>query len=185
MRFSARADRAWGPSSLLQNGYRFFSGGRGGRSVGLIPHPHLECRGPRKSRAIPLLTLRAFVAYKKGRKPTNILWSSTAIIGQSIQYIVKVKWFRYRPGVAQRVGRGIALLFRDRGTRKGWVVSSTLRPHFTPGKDPVPILHEAGWAPGPVWTAENLVSTGLRSRTVQPVAQSLYRLSYRAHHTIL
>ena len=25
------------------------------------------------------------------------------------------------------------------------------RPHFTPGKDPVPILQEAGWAPGPVW----------------------------------
>ena len=34
----------------------------------------------------------------------------------------------------------------------GWVVSSTLRPNFTPGKDPVPILHEAVWAPGPVWT---------------------------------
>jgi len=32
------------------------------------------------------------------------------------------------------------------------VVSSTPRPHFTPGKDPVPILQEAGWAPGPVWT---------------------------------
>jgi len=31
------------------------------------------------------------------------------------------------------------------------VVSSTPRPHFTPGKDPVPILKEAGWAPGPVW----------------------------------
>ena len=29
---------------------------------------------------------------------------------------------------------------------------STPRPHFTPGKDPVPILQEAGWAPGPVWT---------------------------------
>ena len=41
-------------------------GGRGGREVGLTPHPHLECRGPRKSRAIPLLTLGAFVAYKKG-----------------------------------------------------------------------------------------------------------------------
>ena len=26
------------------------------------------------------------------------------------------------------------------------------RPHFTPGKDPVPIVQEAGWAPGPVWT---------------------------------
>ena len=29
--------------------------------------------------------------------------------------------------------------------------------------------------------AENLVPTGIRSRTVQPVAQSLYRLSYPAH----
>jgi len=28
---------------------------------------------------------------------------------------------------------------------------------FTPGKDPVPNVQEAGWAPGPVWTgAENL-----------------------------
>jgi hypothetical protein len=32
------------------------------------------------------------------------------------------------------------------------VVSSTTRSHFTPGKDPVPIVKEAGWAPGPVWT---------------------------------
>ena len=64
----------------------------------------------------------------------------------------KVKWSRYRPGVAQRLGRGIALLFHDRGTRRAWVVSSTPRPHFTPGKDPVPILQEDGWAPCPVWT---------------------------------
>ena len=32
------------------------------------------------------------------------------------------------------------------------MVSSTPRPHFTPGKDTVPILQGAGWAPGPVWT---------------------------------
>ena len=32
---------------------------------------------------------------------------------------VKVKWSRYRPGVAHRVGRGIPLLFNDRGTRRG------------------------------------------------------------------
>jgi hypothetical protein len=32
------------------------------------------------------------------------------------------------------------------------VVSSTPWPHFTPGKNPVLILQEAGWAPGPVWT---------------------------------
>jgi len=30
------------------------------------------------------------------------------------------------------------------------VVSSRPRPYFTPGKDPVPIVQEAGWAPGPV-----------------------------------
>jgi len=38
-------------------------------------------------------------------------------------------------------------LFHDRGSRRECVVSSTPRPHFTPGKDPVPILQEAGWAP--------------------------------------
>jgi len=64
----------------------------------------------------------------------------------------KLKWSRYRPSVAQSVGRGIALLFHDRGTRMEWVVSSMPWLHFTPRKDPVPILQEAGWAPGPVWT---------------------------------
>jgi hypothetical protein len=69
-----------------------------------------------------------------------------------IYIYIKVKWFPYRFRVVQSVGRGIALLLHNRGTRKGWVVSSTPRPHFTPGKDKVPILQEAGWAPGPVWT---------------------------------
>ena len=32
---------------------------------------------------------------------------------------VKAKFSRYRPGVAQRVGRSIALLFHDHGTRRG------------------------------------------------------------------
>jgi hypothetical protein len=33
-----------------------------------------------------------------------------------------------------------------------------------PGKEPVPIAQEAGWAPGPVWAgAENLPLTGIRS----------------------
>jgi len=65
---------------------------------------------------------------------------------------IKVKLFRYRPGVAQRVGRDIALLFHDRSTRRGWVVSSKPRPHFIPGKDPEPILQEVVWAPRSVWT---------------------------------
>ena len=53
--------------------------------------------------------------------------------------------------MAQRVGRGIDLLFHDSGTRRWWVVSSTPRPHFIPGKHPVPILQETRLAQGPVW----------------------------------
>jgi len=92
-------------------------------------------------------------------------------------YKKKVKWSLYRPGVAQRVGISIALLFHDRGTRRGWVVSSTPRPHFTPGIDPVPISQEAGWP-----------QTGDSSRPHRDSipdrparSQSLYRLSYPAH----
>jgi hypothetical protein len=48
------------------------------------------------------------------------------------------------------------------------------RPVFTRGKDPVPIVQEAGWAPGQVWTGEeNLAPPGFDPRIVQPVA-SLY-----------
>jgi len=50
-----------------------------------------------------------------------------------------------------RRGRGIALLFLDHSTRRGWGVSAIPWPLFTPGKDPVPIVWEAGWAPGLVW----------------------------------
>ena len=59
-------------------------------------------------------------------------WNSHDTIKYPQYKKVKVKWSRYKPAVAQRVGRGIALLFHDRGTRRGWVVSSTPRPHFTP-----------------------------------------------------
>ena len=57
---------------------------------------------------------------------------------------------------------------------------STPRPgRFTPGKDPVPIVQEAGWTPGPVWTgAENLATTGIRSPDRPTRSESLYRLSY-------
>ena len=60
-------------------------------------------------------------------------------------------------------------------------MSFTPRPLFTPGKDPVPIVQEAGWATGPVWTgAENLAPTETRSPDRQTRSQSLYRLSYPA-----
>jgi len=99
-------------------------------------------------------------------------------------YIYMVRSSVYRPGVAQRLSRGISLFFHDCGSKSGWVVSSTPRPHFTPRKEPVPILQEALWAPGPVWTGgkfhphRNLIP----DRPAR--SQSLYRLSCRPHtHT--
>ena len=54
-------------------------------------------------------------------------------------------------------------------------------PAALPGKDPVPIVQEAGWAQGPVWTgAENLaLPIGIRSPDRPTRGESLYRLSYR------
>ena len=51
-----------------------------------------------------------------------------------------------------------------------------------PGKDLVPIVQEAVWAPGPVWTgAENLAPTGIRSPNRPARSQSICRLRYPAH----
>jgi hypothetical protein len=68
------------------------------------------------------------------------------------------------------------------GTRRGWGFSVTPRPLFTPGKDPVPIVQRAGWAPGPVWAgAENLALTGIWSPDSPARSQSLYRIRYPVH----
>jgi hypothetical protein len=80
---------------------------------------------------------------------------------------------------ARRKSRYMALLFLDLFTRRDWGASTTPRLLSTPGKDPVPIVQEAGWAPGSVWTgAQNLASTGIRSAERSARSQSLYRLSY-------
>jgi hypothetical protein len=53
---------------------------------------------------------------------------------------------------------------------------------FTPGKDPVPIVQEAEWAPGSVSIgAESLVPTGIRSLDRPARSQWLYRLRYPTH----
>jgi len=53
---------------------------------------------------------------------------------------------------------------------------------FPPGKDPVPIVQEAWWDPGPVWTGtENLAPTGIQSPDRPARSQSLYHLRYLTH----
>jgi hypothetical protein len=71
--------------------------------------------------------------------------------------------------VAQRLGRGIALLFHDHGTRGGeW---SAARPGrtLTPGKTPYPLYRRLGGLEGRSGQAENLAPPGFDPRTVQPV----------------
>ena len=79
---------------------------------------------------------------------------------------------------ALRVSRGIALLFLGlRHTRRGGG-----QPHtpaaFTPGKNPLPIVQETGWVPGPSERAENLIPNRLRSPDRRGRSKSLYKLSY-------
>jgi hypothetical protein len=59
----------------------------------------------------------------------------------------------------------------------GWSKPCPVR--FSPGKEPVPTVQEAGWAPEPVWTgAENLAPTGIRCSDRPARGELLYRLSY-------
>ena len=59
-----------------------------------------------------------------------------------------------------------------------WVVNP--RPFcFNPGKDPVPIEQEAGWAPGMVWMGtENLAPIEIQSPNCPGRGESLYWIHY-------
>jgi hypothetical protein len=89
-------------------------------------------------------------------------------------FMLKVKQSHYRPEQAQRVGRGFALLFRDLGARSWWSASRPGR--FTPGKDTVHIVQEAGDV-----CDKSRPPTGIRSSDLPTRSQSLYRLSYPAY----
>jgi len=54
---------------------------------------------------------------------------------------------------------------------------------FTPRKDLVSIVHEAGWAPGLAWIgAENLAPTRIRTLELPARSESLYQLRYPSPH---
>ena len=63
-------------------------------------------------------------------------------------------------------------------------VSPTPRPPLSPGKTRYLLYRRLGGSQGRSGQVENLITTGIRSRTVQPLAQSLYQLSYRAQRII-
>ena len=68
------------------------------------------------------------------------------------------------------MSRDIALLFLGpRHSRWGWRFSPTPRPPLPPGKTRYALYRRLGGPQGRSGQAENLVSTGFRSRTVQPL----------------
>jgi hypothetical protein len=62
--------------------------------------------------------------------------------------------------------------------RRGFVINPTHRPLYPRQKDSIPIVQEAGWAPGPVRTiAKNLAPVQIRSTDPPLGSEYLYQLS--------
>ena len=71
---------------------------------------------------------------------------------------------------AHRGSRGIALRFLDHGTRRGWGVSVTPWPLFTPGKTRYPLYRRVGGPQGRCGQVRKISPPqGFDPRTVQPV----------------
>jgi hypothetical protein len=83
---------------------------------------------------------------------------------------------------AHRGSRGIALPFHDHSTRRGWGVNVTPWPLFTPGKTRYPLYRRLGGPQGRCGQVRKISPPpGFDPRTVQLVAQLLYRMRYPAH----
>ena len=67
----------------------------------------------------------------------------------------------------------------------GWVGNANPLKLYSLETDQVPIVQEAGWVPGPVWTVtKNLAHTGIRSPDRPSRSESLYRPRYPGSQNI-
>jgi hypothetical protein len=72
---------------------------------------------------------------------------------------------------AHRGSRGIVLPFHDHGTRRGWGISVTSRPLFTPGKTRYPLYRRLCGSQGRSGQVRKISPPpGFDPQTVQPVA---------------
>jgi hypothetical protein len=89
-----------------------------------------------------------------------------------MNYVYIGKVYPWTGRTAQRRSRDIALLFHDHSTRRGWGVSVTPRPLFTPRKDPVSYRRLGGPQSRSGQVRKTSPPPGFDSRTAQPVASS-------------
>jgi hypothetical protein len=75
----------------------------------------------------------------------------------------------------------------DPGSRWAWMINATSRPFYPLERDPVYIVREARWAPGPVWACGEISPTKeFDPQTAQPVASRYTDCATRAHpYTLL
>jgi len=64
----------------------------------------------------------------------------------------------------------------------GWVVNATTPAALSPGKGPVRIVQEAGWAPGAVWTGAGNLVFNPSNLELNPICHLLALLG--AHHIL-
>jgi hypothetical protein len=119
-----------------------------------------------------------FLEVKRPKRKTHHLPSSICKVNNKVKVqCTLVQVLRFCTGrTAYRGSRGVALTFHDHGTRRG--EGSASRPgRFAPGKDPVPILQEAGWAQGHCGQVRKISTPpGFDPRTVQPTLPGPLRL---------
>jgi hypothetical protein len=100
-----------------------------------------------------------------------------------IFYYLFIYIYNFALEQAMKAQRGVEVylyFFFNLRVRWRWVVNATLRPLYLRETKPVPIVYEAVWVPGPVWTGAEISPPPDRParRT-----ESLFRLSYRGTHT--
>ena len=113
--------------------------------------------------------------FSQAKKFTLTLLNLTLHVGRCLLFLQATQ--------ALRVSRGIALLFLGfRHPRWQWGVSPTPRPPLPPGKTRYPLYRRLGGSQDRSERAKNLVPTGIRSRTVQPVVSRRYTYTALLFH---
>jgi hypothetical protein len=86
-------------------------------------------------------------------------------------------------------GSGIAPPIHNLSARSRWMFKAKPWPTYPQEAAPVPIHYEAWCAPQPVWEGvekrKSLASTGIRNPDRPALSESLYRLSYLGHSTLI
>jgi len=142
----------------------------------MVQSPSWEANWFAASQEIPRISRNPKVHYRTHKPPPPV-----SILGQPNPahiptfHLLEIRLYIIHPSTHRSPQWSLSLRFPHQEPIQ-------LSPHpFSPAKDPVTILQEAGWAAGKFWT-------GGKSRTHRDLipdyptrSQSLYRLSYPAH----